>query len=235
MLPGFPNAVEIARLPRKNLGYFSRSRRKSTTVSELGTPKTSLDISLGTRSPASTPKATPSSPRPSQSTSRSRSSSHPLAALLHGPGGVGALDRTTRTPGPAPDALNRLLAPHLPSVEPPPHQTVYTPWLTGAAAPPSSTGARARAAAAAAPSDWADVGGAIEAWIRRAARRAASALDGAGAPSSSSSSSAAAAAPPPAAGDLIELVDSAEAGDGAAARLRGRTAARAALKGAKGD
>ena len=240
-LPGFPSAVEIARLPRKNLGYFSRSRRKSNPLSELGTPKTSLDFSHGATSPASTPKAMRTSPRPSQSTSRPRASSHALAAALHGPGGVGALDHTTRTPGPASDALTRLLAPHLPSVEPPPHQTVYTPWLTdpaAAAAAPSFNGYRQRAGAVAASpagADWADVGGAIEAWIRRTARRAATALDGSGAASSSAATTARAkdAAAAPDLGDLIELVDSVEVGDGGAAERHAAPVAGASR--ARGD
>ncbi|KAI9732568.1 MAG: hypothetical protein M1834_003904 [Cirrosporium novae-zelandiae] len=44
-LPNQPSAVEIARLPRRSLGYFPPSRRKSVTFSDINTaPTNSLDL-----------------------------------------------------------------------------------------------------------------------------------------------------------------------------------------------
>lgn len=231
LLPGFSTPIEIARLPRRHLGFFPRARRKSNTYSDLGTntPKTSLDFSRTASSPASTSKVA-ASPRtsvntnrsslapPSSSSSRRRSNSQPFVSLLHGPGGVGTLDRTAMVPGPAQDPLNRILGPHLPNVEPPAYQTVYTPWLTPAEGDLdeliSVNNYRRRGVGVEgwAGMEWQDVGGAIENWIRRTAKKAATALE-----SSSSGATkdkgAAAVGAGSGLGDLIELVDSFEAVD----------------------
>lgn len=225
MLPGFPAPTEIARLPRRDLGFFPRARRKSNTYSDIGTPKTSFDIPRTASSPASTPKAVPS-PRPSFNskrpsfTSRGRSNSQSLASLLQGPGGVGTLDRTTRIPGPAPDSLNRILGPHLPNVEPPPYQTVYTPWLT-----PSDDSLddlisfnnyrqKGIAGGGSTGMEWQDVGGAIEKWIRKTARKAATALETSSNNAKGKNVAMQAMSTGTGEGDLIELVDSFEIGEG---------------------
>lgn len=104
-IDGFTDAVEIARLSRRTLGYFPRSRRKSLTFSDVETPPASLDLTRGS-SQSNPPKA--------QKT-KSRSSS---GSFLHGPGGVGTMGRNVRSPGPAQDGLNRLFAKHLPDVAP---------------------------------------------------------------------------------------------------------------------
>lgn len=225
MLPGFPAPTEIARLPRRDLGFFPRARRKSNAYSDIGTPKTSFDFSRTASSPASTPKAVPS-PRPSFNskrpsfTSRGRSNSQSLASLLQGPGGVGTLDRTTRIPGPAQDSLNRILGPHLPNVEPPAYQTVYTPWLT-----PSEDALddlisfnnyrqKGVGGGGSAGMEWQDVGGAIEKWIRKTARKAATALEASSNNGKGSDVAMQAMSAGSGVGDLIELVDSLEIGEG---------------------
>ena len=109
MIDGFPDAVEIARLSHKTLGYFLRSRRKSLTLSDVGTPPASLDLPRG--SYQSSP------PRGQKSQSRSSSGSY-LTHQLQGPGGVGTMGRDVRSPGPAQDGLNKLFAAHLPNLAP---------------------------------------------------------------------------------------------------------------------
>ncbi|MCJ1300040.1 hypothetical protein MMC08_002834 [Hypocenomyce scalaris] len=106
-IEGFPAAVEIARLPRRTLGYFPPRRRKSSSYSDLETPPASLDL---LRVPY-----TESSPRRDKSRS---SSGDYFVQQLKGPGGVGTLGREVHSPGPAPDGLNKLFASHLPSVAP---------------------------------------------------------------------------------------------------------------------
>ena len=108
MIEGCPDAVEIARLSLKTLGYFPRSRRKSLTFSDLETPSASLDLPRGSYQ---------SSPRGHISKSRSSSGSY-LNHQLQGPGGVGTMGRDVRSPGPGQDGLNRLFAANLPNVSP---------------------------------------------------------------------------------------------------------------------
>lgn len=107
MIEGHPAAVEIARLPRRTLGYFPPGRRKSSSYSDLETPPASLDL---LRMPYSD-----SPPRRDKSGS---SSGDYFVQQLKGPGGVGTLGREVHSPGPAQDGLNKLFAAHLPSVAP---------------------------------------------------------------------------------------------------------------------
>lgn len=107
MIDGFPEAVEIGRLSRRTLGFFPRSRRKSTTFSDLDTPAPSLDL----------PRKSRQDERHQSRESRSSSGSH-FAHQLQGPGGVGTLGRDVHNPGPAQDRLNKMFAPHLPNVAP---------------------------------------------------------------------------------------------------------------------
>jgi len=144
LLSSSPSAqpTEIARLPRKTLGYFPPRRRKSQgTLSPFASPRVSIDFSS---SPAASPgpavRGTPArrlsnlsssvrssyfpeppmSAAPSRGTSVTRSrrdsaSETGRAAWLRGPGGVGTLAANVRKPGPAQDGLNSWAAKHVPS------------------------------------------------------------------------------------------------------------------------
>lgn len=107
MIDGFTEAVEIARLSRRSLGFFPPTRRKSTSFSDLDTPSASLDL----------PRKRSTDGQNRRKGSRSSSSSH-FAHQLQGPGGVGTLGKGVHNPGPAQDGLNKLFAPHLPNVAP---------------------------------------------------------------------------------------------------------------------
>ncbi|KAL8867371.1 MAG: hypothetical protein Q9174_005709, partial [Haloplaca sp. 1 TL-2023] len=111
-IDGFVSAVEIARLPRRTLGFFPRSRRKSNSFSDIGSspPPSSLDLPR--------PSFQDNSPRRTVNKSRSSSNSTNFP-LMRGPGGVGTLGKDVRGPGPAPDGLNKLFAKHLPDVSAP--------------------------------------------------------------------------------------------------------------------
>ena len=105
MIDGFPEAVEIARLSRRSLGFFPPNRRKSMSL-DLDTPSGSLDLSRG-------------SPYGEFHRKELRSSSSSqFAHQLQGPGGVGTLGKGVHSPGPAQDGLNKLFASHLPNVAP---------------------------------------------------------------------------------------------------------------------
>ncbi|THV48534.1 hypothetical protein BGAL_0242g00060 [Botrytis galanthina] len=141
LLDSSPNSkpVEIARMPRRTLGYFPPRRRKSQATNSItSTPRASYDLPRGSSgeqvsSPASTTSRRPSNlgPRPSQSTggsyfppigsaNRSRRESVGEAAdrlgWLRGPGGVGTLGKSVTTPGPGQDPLNTWARKHIPGI-----------------------------------------------------------------------------------------------------------------------
>ena len=105
IIDGFAEAVEIARLSRRSLGFFPPNRRKSISFSDFDTQSASLDLSRDNLSDRS----------PRRKDSQSSSGSH-FAHQLQGPGGVGTLGKDVRNPGPAQDGLNKLFASHLPNV-----------------------------------------------------------------------------------------------------------------------
>ncbi|KFX96234.1 hypothetical protein V490_03429 [Pseudogymnoascus sp. VKM F-3557] len=133
LLPSAPASepTQIARLPRKKLGYFPRRRRKSGDVpssvaSLLDSPRDSADISI----PGS-PAASPGPRRLSNlasggvggravSVGRPRRESTSEAAArggwFRGPGGVGTFGPDVKRPGPAQDGLNRWVNRHVPGL-----------------------------------------------------------------------------------------------------------------------
>ncbi|KAG4026207.1 hypothetical protein MFRU_043g00120 [Monilinia fructicola] len=140
-----PNSkpVEIARMPRRTLGYFPPRRRKSQATNSIAsTPRGSYDLPRMSQtgasgepigSPASTTSRRTSNlgRRPSQSTSgsyfppagaanRPRRESVNEAAdrlgWLRGPGGVGTLGKGVTTPGPGQDPLNTWARKHIPGI-----------------------------------------------------------------------------------------------------------------------
>lgn len=223
LLPNETAPTEIARLPRRALGYFPPARRKSISYSDGGgernSPSVSFDIPRQSSSPLATStidhtidpatKAALDRVRISSGTRSARSSSmasstagpnstNPPKWLL-GPGGVGTLDRTTRTPGPAQDSFNRILGPHLPDVRPPPGTTFLPPpafpsildedFESGASA--FRTGAYGRYAGAGgdAGMDFARGLSGVETWVRRMATRSFAAAVGDGSSSAGGRSS----------------------------------------------
>ena len=145
-IDGFVDAVEIARLSRRSLGYFPRSRRKSATFSDLDTPSESLDLHR---------RSYPSSPPRSQATKSRSSSASYFAHQLQGPGGVGTMGKNVHSPGPAQDGLNKLFAAHLPNLAPQPSsESLHSSFS-------QSNGID-------------NIGGAVEGWVRKLATKAAS-------------------------------------------------------------
>ncbi|KAK1831378.1 Arv1-like family-domain-containing protein [Podospora conica] len=133
-----PHPVEIARVPRKALGFFPPRRKKSIqTISTLSTPRGSVDIpsirgsDTGLGSPGSSSSRRPSvlSARPtinsSTGTSRTRVSSIGATggdeifkpAWMRRPGGVGSMGRGARTPGPERDYFSTWAQKHIPGMD----------------------------------------------------------------------------------------------------------------------
>jgi hypothetical protein len=250
--------TEIARLPRRDLGYFPRARRKSVTFSDIGTSRnTSFDFTRpGTSSPALAP--VPSSPRvraigspltgpqsshsrPSLQINRTRSSSNTMQSFLSGPGGVGSLGKSARKPGPGPDRLNDVIGPKLPNfLAPPSANAPYMPWVSSGTVPAdavsddlmsfgpaSGSGMYVVQPGTATPSggsgmDLQELGGAVESWVRKMAKKASTALDSGPAASSARNPGVKAigVGVGSGTGDLIEMVDAFAIGEGEEALLQ---------------
>ncbi len=146
MIDGFPDAVEIARLSCRALGYFPRRRRKSQSFSDLETPPASLDL----------PRGSYQSTSPRKLKSRSSSGSY-FASQLQGPGGVGTMGSNVHSPGPAQDGLNKHFAHYLPNL-----------------APKSS--AESLRSSTSHSNGIENFGGSIEGWVRKIATKASSGL-----------------------------------------------------------
>lgn len=168
-IEGFPSVVQIGRVPRRALGFFPRTRRKSVSYTDAeplsanssrertrtSSPVTSPQINPmdgvipRSRPPAGQPKIS----RPQHR--RQRSSIH-LAGT-----GVGTLDRTSTAPGPAPDGLSKFFSQHMPNLVPPSlPENLRRPSFGSESTVTSnaSTGLE-------------NIGGAVEGWIRKVATR----------------------------------------------------------------
>ncbi|KAH8879683.1 hypothetical protein GQ53DRAFT_774761 [Thozetella sp. PMI_491] len=138
VLDSFPKPVEIARVARREMGYFPPRRKKSQhTVSTLSTPRGSLDVPSITRSseaavdspgsPSSRRHSLLSNNRPhfaaygssTPTTTRSRRGSvgdERKPQWMRRPGGVGSLNRSVRAPGPEKDYFNSWTRKHIPGL-----------------------------------------------------------------------------------------------------------------------
>lgn len=227
MLPGDSKPTEIARLPRRALGYFPPARRKSNSYSDLDTPSTSLDLARSNtndHNPASSPhRSTPLRRTHGRRASNAMNGYFPN--YLAGPGGVGSMGRNVHFPGPAQDGLNKMFAKHLPDVAPPRNQqSLYqpdlplytddaTPAASGNATPAYPTGPNLNL-------NLENVGSVIESWVRRLATKAVHT------PSDRQQAARASVGTPGKGaggiGDLIEMTDEFEIGDDEDEDDRGR-------------
>ena len=223
----FPNEkepTEVARLPRRHLGYFPRARRKSNPYSDFGsprsTPRPSFDLPRIPPSPGSAQSEAFAALRPSTSRQRSHSNSTlSRSVLFTGPGGVGTLGRNVRTIGPGKDRLNELLGPHLPDVAPPPSQTAFTPWNPGIGLRDEDLVAFAESNAAS-PAidngvDFQEMTGKVERWVRKTVKRAGSAYTASASVAAQRGAGVQGMGVGSGVGDLIELTDAFEIGDDA--------------------
>ncbi|RJE27363.1 LysM domain protein [Aspergillus sclerotialis] len=191
-IDGFAAPVEIGRVPRRALGFFPRTRRKSVSYTDSEPPasdQSSLPFSP-TESPA---ENTPPPGLPSPATSDRRDSRPPRhqrqrsGIQLSGPG-VGTLDRRSMAPGPALDGLSKFFAQHLPNFAPqsPP------PSFESASTAPSNTSTGLD-----------NIGGTLEGWVRKMTTKAKASLNELQSPPTSGQ-------PSRRMGDLIELDDARE-------------------------
>lgn len=174
-IDGFPAPVEIGRVPRRALGFFPRTRRKSVSYTDSGSPSVSGRDRTATPSSSSSPTEPAWSPaastRPHADSAASREFSQYKPKTRHqrqrsnmqlSAPGVGTLDRDVMAPGPAQDGLSKWFAQHLPNLAPAP-------------APPNfeSTSENASTANSNTPTTSLDnIGGAVEGWVRKMTTRA---------------------------------------------------------------
>ncbi|KAL1636016.1 hypothetical protein SLS56_001368 [Neofusicoccum ribis] len=196
MLPHSKDPIEIARLPRRDLGFFPPARRKSLTFSDndsaVRTPSASLELNRSdtrTSTSSMTSHGTAKSPRQSNSSNvpnrhRARAPSITQSFKLDGPGGVGTFNRNVRKPGPAQDGLNKIFSQHLPNLAPPPGKDYFGTWNPAQLAEAKANGDSMGPSGTATPVgvggvggsstgfDFEQVGGAIEGWMRKVATKA---------------------------------------------------------------
>ncbi|KAJ4987891.1 LysM domain-containing protein [Stagonosporopsis vannaccii] len=238
LLPNDKQPTQIARMPRRALGFFPPARRKSVAYSDVAsTPRASVDLPRSSTSTnPNTHTTSPSQPtRPRASSNLSSFSAHsrkrstsgqqqPPKPWLSGPGGVGTLGRNVRSPGPAQDGLNKMFAAHLPNVAPPPGQEYFTPWAPSLL---DADGTRSAGSGIVTPSggdiNFQEIGGAIEGWMRKVGSQAQKLLAEPGTPGGRQKVVPGVGATGRGLGDLIELQDDAfEIGDGEEDRGRPR-------------
>lgn len=238
LLPNDKQPTQIARMPRRALGFFPPARRKSIAYSDAAsTPRPSTDLPRSSTStnpnPLTTSPSQPTRPRASSNLSslsahsrqRSTSGQHPPPKpWLSGPGGVGTLGRNVRSPGPAQDGLNKMFAAHLPNFAPPPGQEYFTPWAPSLL---DADGTRGAGSGLVTPSggdiNFQEIGGAIEGWVRKVGSQASKLLAEPGTPGGRTKVVPGVGAAGGGLGDLIELQDDAfEIGDGEEDQHRGR-------------
>ncbi|KAL3475267.1 hypothetical protein BJX99DRAFT_229928 [Aspergillus californicus] len=184
---GFPAPVEIGRVPRRALGFFPRTRRKSLCysdseplrgreqtpiISTTSSPTQSIshritspnDYQHGRLQINSPESRIPGSHRPSGRHRRQRS-----GLELSGTG-VGTLDGGVNLPGPAMDGLSKFFAQHLPNLAPKQAPPTFDSLNGNASTVASSTAASSNS------TSLDSIGGAVEGWVRKTVARAKSNL-----------------------------------------------------------
>ncbi|KAJ5895299.1 hypothetical protein N7495_006990 [Penicillium taxi] len=170
-IDGFPAAIEIGRVPRRSLGFFPRTRRKSLSYTDaeplplssaVGSPP--LNSSQGLF-PWDRDREDSSNSNTARRSGHRRQ--HSSINLSGGGTGVGTLDLTSTAPGPAMDGLSKFLSQHMPS------------YLAPSAPPPNlpRNSTESVATVTSNASGLENIGGALEGWVRKVATRAKSGIN----------------------------------------------------------
>ncbi|CEL02359.1 hypothetical protein ASPCAL03530 [Aspergillus calidoustus] len=179
-IDGFPAAVQIGRVPRRALGFFPRSRRKSLCYSDTEpmrgreqTPTISTASSPSSVGPSYYRDHTedrlhhpgsPASRIPDRSKPGGRHKRQQSGLEFSGTG-VGTLDRSANIPGPAMDGLSKFFAQHLPNLAPKQPSPNFETLSGNSSTVPSSNSTSLDS-----------IGGAVEGWVRKMTARAKSGL-----------------------------------------------------------
>ncbi|KAJ5929590.1 hypothetical protein N7454_006540 [Penicillium verhagenii] len=174
-IEGFPVAIEIGRVPRRALGFFPRTRRKSVSytdaepLSVISSQEPTRDPSPSESSHLNSPQHTLPRARPGGGGSSKPGGPYPVRpkhrrqrSSLHLSGtGVGTLDQASNAPGPAMDGLSKFFSQHMPHLAPPP-----------APSDPRRPSFGSESVASSASTGLENIGGALEGWVRKVATRA---------------------------------------------------------------
>ncbi|KAJ5156777.1 hypothetical protein N7492_009580 [Penicillium capsulatum] len=214
-IDGFPAAIEIGRVPRKALGFFPRTRRKSVSYSDADPLSGSSRDPTRTASPGSPQLASSQEflprirPRGDHSKPSGAHSARPQhrrqRSSIHLSGtGVGTLDPTSTGPGPAMDGLSKFFSQHMPQLAPPPVPENLRRSSFGSESTVTSN----------ASTGLENIGGALEGWMRKVAIRAKAGLNELqqGPPNQQASGRGRSPGLWGVGGDLIELDDASEGG-----------------------
>ncbi|KAL4918655.1 hypothetical protein BDW62DRAFT_180714 [Aspergillus aurantiobrunneus] len=178
-IDGFPAPVEIGRVPRRALGFFPRTRRKSLGYSD---PESVRGREQASIAPTASSPVQPTSPHngyrhdrlhvgspgsriPGSSKPGGRHRRQRSGLELSGTG-VGTLDRGVNLPGPALDGLSKFFAQHLPTLAPkqePPNFESLSENSSNVASSNSTS--------------LDSIGGAVEGWVRKMTARAKSSIN----------------------------------------------------------
>lgn len=177
-IDGFPAPVEIGRVPRRALGFFPRTRRKSLCYSDTEPVRGREQAPIVSTASSPIQPASPQhdyrsdrlhigSPKPRIPGGPKSGGGHRRQRSgleLSGPG-VGSLDRSTNLPGPAMDGLSKFFAQHLPTLAP-------------KQAPPNfeSLSENSSTVASSNSTSLDNIGGAVEGWVRKMTARAKSSI-----------------------------------------------------------
>lgn len=216
-MDGFPGPIQIGRVPRRALGFFPRTRRKSTSYSDAEPPgpyqETVTPPSLSRSPPPASsslgalPRTRPNGDQSKpKSTNNTRPGHRRQNSSIHLSGtGVGTLDRTSTGPGPSLDGFTRFFAQHMPNIaHAPPDNAGKSPFGSNSTVS-ASTGLE-------------NIGGALEGWVRKVATRAKAGINELQQPPSQPSSRG---RNPWRVADLIELDDSMVDGRNSGGSLNG--------------
>lgn len=177
-IDGFPSAIEIGRVPRRALGFFPRTRRKSVSYSDAEPSISSSREPTRASSPVGSPQLNPSQntlPRARlRGDSDKSSASHPgrphhrrQRSSVHLSGtGVGTLDRSSTAPGPAMDGLTQWFSKHMTYLAPPQPPANLRKLSFGSESTVTSN----------ASTGLENIGSAFEGWVRKVAIRARAGL-----------------------------------------------------------
>ncbi|KAL4932325.1 putative LysM domain protein [Aspergillus undulatus] len=206
-IDGFPAHVEIGRVPRRALGFFPRTRRKSLSYSDSEPVRSREQTPINTTASSPIQPVSPQNDRLNVSSPRSRGSGRPggghrrqRSGLEFSGTGVGTLDRNVNLPGPAMDGLSKFFAQHMPTLAPKQAPPNFEDFSGNSSTVASSNSTSLDS-----------IGGAVEGWVRKMTARAKSSINDLQQGTSSSQSHA---LPPDTGrrgfGDLIELDDGVE-------------------------
>ncbi|KAJ5788040.1 hypothetical protein N7457_003030 [Penicillium paradoxum] len=172
-MDGFPDPVQIGRVPRRALGFFPRTRRKSVSYSDAeppdlyretitppsptGSPPLLSSFGMLPRSRPNGDQTKPKIMQPTRPQHHRQRSSIQLSGT-----GVGTLDPTSTGPGPALDGFTRFFAQHMPNLAPAQPRDNFR----DASFESASTGTSN------ASTGLENIGGAFEGWVRKVATRA---------------------------------------------------------------